>query len=277
MSSNLFKDTCTFSYSDVVLNQDKMNNPIALPKVSRQKNNFFRVDVNHLREFLKGIQSSTFARCSTRHRMFGRHDLLVLDGIDAQQPALNTLSFTYGDTLQNSNLPSPSFVHGPFVDVIQVPVHRMASFLMGNFYRNYLKDEYHRDGIACIDTATFHYLQDLLPKVRYVGPEPLSGHPELLAPGGQDPVFQGRVAAEFIKVAKWRESYPYAYMEKYIKEGFASCIVICIMEEFPRLLTSPTRYMIAHPISPIPSPPYQKIGSGMSPLNYEPVLPDFAT
>ncbi|KAG8172961.1 hypothetical protein JTE90_016948 [Oedothorax gibbosus] len=48
------KDTCTFSYSDVVLNQDKMNNPIALPKVSRQKNNVFRVHVNHLREFLKG-------------------------------------------------------------------------------------------------------------------------------------------------------------------------------------------------------------------------------
>ncbi|KAG8176412.1 hypothetical protein JTE90_018402 [Oedothorax gibbosus] len=33
--------------------------------------------------------------------------------------------------------------------------------------------------------------------------------------------------------------------------------------------------MLSHPISPIPSPPYQKIGSGMSPLNYEPVSPDY--
>ncbi|KAG8172970.1 hypothetical protein JTE90_016957 [Oedothorax gibbosus] len=47
------------------------------------------------------------------------------------------------------------------------------------------------------------------------------------------------------------------------------------MEKLPTLLTSPVRDMLSHPISPIPSPPYQKIGSGMSPLNYEPVSPDY--
>ncbi|KAG8172969.1 hypothetical protein JTE90_016956 [Oedothorax gibbosus] len=227
------KDTCTFSYSDVVLNQDKMNNPIALPKVSRQKNNdpLQIVWLGHKSLILdsgpRGAQNMPFPVDIVATAVFMRHHArlvprcIVFTYVNHPEiqhviePALNTLSFTYGDDLQNSNVQSLSFVHGPFVDVIQVPVHRLASFLMSNFHRDYLKDEYHRDGIACIDTATFHYLQDLLPKVRYVGPEPLSGHPELLAPGWQDPVFQGRVAAEFIKVARWGEkSYPWdAYIE----------------------------------------------------------------